>query len=175
VHPMLQIQLVQSNLKALAVWTLGTSSMVGDSDSHTVSIAMRCHNDVWIFDCGDDTQRQLLRVATSEGVSIKFLKITRIFVTSLEGPRVHGIPGFLCMLVRTLLVACANRKPLACRLWQEGQVEANQRQLLPCGPLQLACLHVHTTRLHSPNMAATKPSSPGTSAAEPSKGGFVAQ
>lgn len=53
-----------------------------------------------MFDCGEDTQRQVMATLTDGGWSIRYLVITRIFVTAMEGPRVHGLPGILCTLVR---------------------------------------------------------------------------
>ena len=96
----------QSRLTAIPAWVLGTSALVGSPTAHTSSLALRCHNDVFVFDCGDDTQRQLMRIASSKAnLSIKFVKITRIFITALDSSRTHGLPGFLCTLVRILAAA----------------------------------------------------------------------
>lgn len=46
-------------------------------------------NEVWMFDCGEGTQRQILET------TIKPRKVSRIFITHLHGDHVLGLPGFL--------------------------------------------------------------------------------
>ena len=91
---------MHSNPKTMPVWALGTASLRTDGHTRTACIAMRCHAETWLFDAGEDAQRQFLKIATSPSMAMKYLRIARIFITSLDGPHLFGLPALLCMLVR---------------------------------------------------------------------------
>lgn len=69
----------------------GTSSGVPTRSRNVSSVALRLPQraEVWLFDCGEGTQHQLLH---SE---LKISQITRIFVTHLHGDHIFGLMGLL--------------------------------------------------------------------------------
>eukprot|EP00892_Ulva_mutabilis_P001210 jgi/Ulvmu1/1108/UM106_0025.1 len=94
-----QHQMIQSSVHTVPFWWLGTCAATPTGRAPTASLALRAGNEVWLFDCGDDTQRQLHKVCTgSTATSIKHLKLTRLFCTSLAGSRLYGLPGMICTL-----------------------------------------------------------------------------
>jgi len=75
----------------LQITFLGTSSGVPTRSRNVSSIALRLAQraEVWLFDCGEGTQHQILR---SE---IRVSQITRIFVTHMHGDHIYGLMGLL--------------------------------------------------------------------------------
>jgi ribonuclease Z len=70
---------------------LGTSSGVPTRFRNVSSIALRLPQraEVWLFDCGEGTQHQLLRS------DIKTSQLRRIFITHLHGDHIFGLMGLL--------------------------------------------------------------------------------
>ncbi|MBW4519251.1 MAG: ribonuclease Z [Scytolyngbya sp. HA4215-MV1] len=70
---------------------LGTSSGVPTRSRNVSSVALRLPQraEVWLFDCGEGTQHQILR---SE---IRSSQLRRIFVTHMHGDHIFGLMGLL--------------------------------------------------------------------------------
>jgi ribonuclease Z len=70
---------------------LGTSSGVPTRSRNVSSIALRLmqRGEVWLFDCGEGTQHQLLRS------HVRISQIRRIFVTHMHGDHIFGLMGLL--------------------------------------------------------------------------------
>jgi ribonuclease Z len=70
---------------------LGTSSGVPTRARNVSSVALRLPQraELWLFDCGEGTQHQLLR---SE---LKMSQLSRIFITHMHGDHIFGLMGLL--------------------------------------------------------------------------------
>ncbi len=71
---------------------LGTNAGSPSIKRNVTSIALILNSDiyeVWLFDCGEATQHQILRT------SIKLSKIKKIFITHMHGDHIFGLPGLL--------------------------------------------------------------------------------
>jgi ribonuclease Z len=75
----------------LQITFLGTSSGVPTRSRNVSSIALRLSQraEVWLFDCGEGTQHQILRS------DVRISQITRIFVTHMHGDHIYGLMGLL--------------------------------------------------------------------------------
>lgn len=68
---------------------LGTSSAVHSKVRNHPSIALKAFGEVFLFDCGEGTQRQILFTKVSP------MKIDSIFITHFHGDHILGLPGLL--------------------------------------------------------------------------------
>ena len=72
---------------------LGTGAGMPSSHRNVSSMALRfiggAKSAVWLFDCGEATQHQLMRTP------LKLSKLDKIFLTHLHGDHLFGLPGLL--------------------------------------------------------------------------------
>lgn len=71
---------------------LGTGAGLPSKERNVSAIALSLLQDlnsVWLFDCGEATQHQILHT------TIKPRKINKIFITHLHGDHIFGLPGLL--------------------------------------------------------------------------------
>lgn len=71
---------------------LGTGAGVPSKQRNVTSIALKLldeRNEIWLFDCGEGTQQQILETTT------KPRKIEKIFITHLHGDHIFGLPGLI--------------------------------------------------------------------------------
>lgn len=71
---------------------LGTGAGTPSKERNVSALALTLlqeTNSIWLFDCGEATQHQLLYT------NIKPRKINKIFITHMHGDHIFGLPGFL--------------------------------------------------------------------------------
>lgn len=68
---------------------LGTSSAVHSKKRNHASIALKAFGEVFLFDCGEGTQRQMIFTNVSP------MKIDSIFISHFHGDHILGLPGLL--------------------------------------------------------------------------------
>ncbi|PYS82444.1 MAG: ribonuclease Z [Acidobacteria bacterium] len=75
----------------MQVTFLGTSAGVPTRARNVSCVALRPpqRGEVWLFDCGEGTQHQLLRS------DLNISQVTRIFITHMHGDHVYGLMGLL--------------------------------------------------------------------------------
>lgn len=73
---------------------LGTSAGVPTRARNVTAMLLNLQHPtragLWLFDCGEGTQHQMLRTAFHPG------KLDKIFITHLHGDHLFGLPGLLC-------------------------------------------------------------------------------
>ena len=74
---------------------LGSGATTPSPERALPSVAMRYEGDVYLFDCGEGTQRQMMKCG------ISYAKVKAIFLSHLHTDHILGIPG----LVYTLKLA----------------------------------------------------------------------
>lgn len=71
---------------------LGTGAGMPSKARNTSSLAVKLleeNGTIWLFDCGEATQHQILHT------TIKPRKINKVFITHLHGDHIFGLPGFI--------------------------------------------------------------------------------
>ncbi|MEF3328055.1 MULTISPECIES: ribonuclease Z [Oceanobacillus] len=71
---------------------LGTGAGLPSKERNVTAVALSMLqelNEVWLFDCGEATQHQLLHTKIKPG------KINKIFISHMHGDHIYGLPGFL--------------------------------------------------------------------------------
>ncbi|WP_419775452.1 ribonuclease Z [Ignavigranum ruoffiae] len=71
---------------------LGTGAGLPSKGRNVSSLALKLLdelNEIWLFDCGEATQHQILKT------SLKPRKIRKVFISHLHGDHIFGLPGFL--------------------------------------------------------------------------------
>lgn len=71
---------------------LGTGAGLPGRNRNVSSLVLKLldeSNEMWMFDCGEGTQQQILET------TLKPRKVTKIFITHLHGDHLYGLPGFL--------------------------------------------------------------------------------
>lgn len=71
---------------------LGTGAGMPSKARNTSAIMLKLLDEIgemWLFDCGEATQHQILHT------SLKPRRVTKIFITHLHGDHIFGLPGFL--------------------------------------------------------------------------------
>ena len=83
---------VMSNITGMQVTVLSTLCA---ENSVRVATALACRTlqSVWLFECGEDTQRSLIGHTL-----VDWKRIDRIFVGSMDPESVLGLPGMLCTI-----------------------------------------------------------------------------
>jgi ribonuclease Z len=74
---------------SIRVVFLGTSGSVPTLKRSLPSLVVQCSREQWMFDCGENTQHQMMQA------KISFHKKLKIMITHLHGDHVLGLPGLL--------------------------------------------------------------------------------
>ena len=68
---------------------LGSAAAIPMKERNLSSTALRYHNELILFDCGEDVQRRII------DAGLKFNKPTKILISHFHGDHIIGLPGLL--------------------------------------------------------------------------------
>ena len=74
---------------SLRITFLGTAASIPTSKRALSAVALKRKGELFLFDCGEGTQRQMIKAKTG------FNRKTRIFITHMHGDHILGLPGIL--------------------------------------------------------------------------------
>ncbi|CAM3522020.1 ribonuclease Z [Marinicrinis lubricantis] len=76
----------------MELYFLGTGAGMPARERNVTSICLKLYEErgtMWMFDCGEGTQHQVLRSP------LKLSRLEKIFITHLHGDHIYGLPGLL--------------------------------------------------------------------------------
>ncbi|TFK75758.1 Metallo-hydrolase/oxidoreductase [Pluteus cervinus] len=80
-------------LSSVEITFLGTASAQPSSTRNHSSLALQLAGDVWLFDCGEGTQKQLQNTGVKRG------KIEKIFITHTHGDHIFGVVPLMASML----------------------------------------------------------------------------
>jgi len=80
---------IRTRPKMLNVIFLGTAGSLPTPERNPSAVLVNREGDMILFDCGEGTQRQMMRARTG------MMRLTHIFLTHLHADHILGIPGLL--------------------------------------------------------------------------------
>lgn len=107
---------------------LGTSAGSPTRTRNVTSLALQWvqQGALWLFDCGEGTQHQILRAPT-----VKVSQLERIFVTHMHGDHIFGLPGMLASrsLIKGVLTPVTLHGPADLETFVRGALALSQTYL----------------------------------------------